>query len=121
MRRALVPVDIMSPDANVRWRILLAGQVARSIDRGVTWQTQSTGVSIVLTAGAAPAAAVCWLVGPGGVVVLSTDGRTWQRLAFPDASDLIAVRATDAVNATVTAADGRTFSTTDGGKSWRQP
>ena len=121
MRRALVAVDVVSPDPGMRWRLLPAGQVARSIDRGVTWQTQSTGASITLTAGAAPAPTVCWLVGPGGVVVLTTDGVTWQRLAFPDASDLIAVRATDAANATVTTADGRTFRTTDGGKSWRQP
>jgi len=121
MRRALVLLEIVSPDPSMRWRLLPAGQVARSIDRGVTWQTQSTGASIMLTAGSAPAPTVCWLVGPGGVVVLSTDGATWQRLAFPDASDLIAVRATDAVNATVTTADGRTFRTTDGGKSWRQP
>jgi hypothetical protein len=121
LRRALVPVDVVSPNPRMRWRLLPAGQVARSIDRGVTWQTQSTGVPITLTAGAAPAPTVCWLVGPGGVVVLTTDGVTWRRLAFPDASDLIAVRATDAVNATVTTADGRTFRTTDGGKSWRQP
>jgi len=121
MRRALVAVDVVSPDPGMRWRLLPAGQVGRSIDRGVTWQTQSTGAPITLTAGAAPAPTVCWLVGPGGVVVLTTDGVTWQRLAFPDASDLIAVRATDAANATVTTADGRTFRTTDGGKSWRQP
>jgi len=121
LRRALVPVDVVSPDPGMRWRLLPAGQVARTIDRGMTWQTQSTGVSTTLTAGAAPAPTVCWLVGPGGVVVLSTDGVTWQRLAFPDASDLIAVRATDAANAIVTTADGRTFRTTDGGKSWRQP
>jgi len=52
-------------------------------------------------------------------VVLSIDGRTWQRVQFPEAIDLTAVRAPDATNAIVTAADGRTFTTADGGRTWR--
>jgi hypothetical protein len=112
--------EIVSPDASVRWRILPDGQVVRSIDRGAVWQQQSTGAS-TLTAGAAPSRDVCWLVGPAGIIVLTTDGVTWQRVAFPHAISLVAVRATDGSNATVTAADGRTFTTTDGGKNWRQP
>ena len=112
--------EIVSPDASVRWRILPDGQVVRSIDGGAVWQQQSTGAS-TLTAGAAPSRDVCWLVGPAGIIVLTTDGVTWQRVTFPQAISLVAVRATDGSNATVTAADGRTFTTTDGGKSWRQP
>ena len=73
----------------------------------------------MLTAGAAPSRDVCWLVGPSGTVVVSTDGRTWQRVPVPEAIDLTAVRASDGLNATVTAVDGRTFTTTDAGKSWR--
>ena len=65
---------------------------------------------------------VCWLVGRGGVVLLSTDGRNWRRVAFPEATDLSAVQATDARAASVSSADGRTFSTTDGGVTWvRRP
>jgi hypothetical protein len=118
---AASPVLIASPDPNIRWRIVPGGEVARTIDGGGTWQAQSTGASVALTAGAAPAPTVCWLVGPGGTIVVSTDGRTWQRVTFPEMLDLIAVRAVDASSATVTGADGRTFSTIDGGKSWRQP
>jgi hypothetical protein len=120
---AAAPVAIVSPDPNVRWQVFppSGGRVARSTDGGDTWQMQSTTVNVALTAGAAPAATVCWLVGAAGTVVLSTDGRTWQRLPFPQTIDLVSVRASDAANATVTSADGRTFSTTDGGKTWRQP
>ena len=118
---ASTPPEVVSPDASVRWRLLAGGQVARSIDRGATWQDQSTGVSIALTAGAAPSRDVCWLAGPGGTIVVSIDGLTWRRVAFPEAIELVSVRASDASNATVTAADGRRFTTTDGGKSWRQP
>jgi photosystem II stability/assembly factor-like uncharacterized protein len=64
---------------------------------------------------------VCWLVGRAGTVLLSTDGATWQLRTFPEGIDLVAVRATDAKTATVTASDGRLFSTTDGGATWSTP
>jgi len=120
MAKALaVPTVIMSPDANIRWRIVRGDGVERSIDGGTTWEIQSTAVPATLTAGAAPSPTICWLVGPGGLVVVSTDGKTWQRVSFPEAIDLTSIRASDAANATVTAIDGRTFTTVDGGKTWR--
>jgi photosystem II stability/assembly factor-like uncharacterized protein len=101
----------------VRWR--MAGfSVQRSTDGGANWETQSTGNAAELTAGAAPSAAVCWVVGRGGVVLLSVDGRSWRRLAFPEMTDLSTVRARDARSASVSTADGRTFSTTDAGATW---
>ena len=109
---------IVSPDANVRWR--LAGRdVERSTDGGRTWQLQPTGWEIELLAGAAPAPTVCWIVGRRGLVLRSTDGATWQRLPFPQATlDLAAVTARDALDATVTDANGRRYRTTDAGKTW---
>jgi photosystem II stability/assembly factor-like uncharacterized protein len=94
--------------------------VEYSNDSGSTWQTLSTGVSAGLTAGASPSSSVCWLVGRSGTVVLSTDGRRFQRVTFPEAVDLIAISAVDARTATVTTADGRRFSTADGGRTWQQ-
>ncbi len=114
-----VPTEVVSPNQNVRWRILVAGVVERSTDGGTNWQRQSTGVPVMLTAGAAPSPTICWLVGPGGIVLLSTDGRTWRRIPFPEAIDLASIRASDEANATVTAADGRMFTTNDGGNTWR--
>ena len=118
-RFALAPNGvIVSPDPNVRWR-LLGTTVERSIDSGRTWQAQPTGTTLELLAGAAPAPDVAWIVGRSGLVLLSTDGETWRRLPFPDpAADLVGITAPDAASATVTAADGRTYRTTDGGKSW---
>ena len=109
---------VVSPDPNVQWRV--AGTtVERSIDGGRTWRTQSTGTSVDLLAGSSPAPAVCWIVGRSGVVLLSTDGDTWRRLAFPDTTvDLAAVSARDSVTADVTAADGRVYHTSDGGRTW---
>jgi photosystem II stability/assembly factor-like uncharacterized protein len=50
---------------------------------------------------------------------LSIDGRTWQLIPIPEAIDLKFISASDANKATVTAADGRTFTTIDGGKTWQ--
>jgi hypothetical protein len=54
-------------------------------------------------------------------VLLTTDGATFTRLPFPETVDLVAVTATSATTAEVTAADKRTFHTTDGGRTWRVP
>jgi photosystem II stability/assembly factor-like uncharacterized protein len=116
-RAEVAAIEITSPDPMVRWRI--AGPtVQRSTDGGAGWETQSTGTVAGLTAGAAPSPLVCWVVGRGGVVLLSTDGRSWRRVAFPEATDLSTVRARDARAAAVSTADGRTFSTTDAGVTW---
>jgi hypothetical protein len=110
-------IEIVSPNPSVRWRI--AGAVVeRSTNGGSTWEAVPTGVAAELTAGAAPSLTVCWLVGRGGVVLRSIDGLSWSRVAFPEMTDLSAVRATDARNASVSTVDGRTFSTTDGGTTW---
>jgi hypothetical protein len=116
-RAEVAAIEITSPDPMVRWRIV-GPMVQRSTDGGASWETQSTGAVADLTAGAAPSPLVCWVVGRGGVVLLSTDGRSWRRVAFPEATDLSAVRARDARAAAVSTADGRTFSTTDAGVTW---
>lgn len=119
-RSLATSLDVASPDPLVRWRIRGA-VVERTSDGGKSWDAAATGLTGAaadLTAGAAPAANICWLVGRGGVVLLTTDGRTWKRIAFPEATDLSAIRATDAQRATVTAADGREFVTVDGGATW---
>jgi photosystem II stability/assembly factor-like uncharacterized protein len=70
-------------------------------------------------AGAAPSANVCWLAGRQGLVLRTTDGQRFQRVSLADRGDISAIRATDALHATVTMADGRQFTTIDGGVSWR--
>jgi photosystem II stability/assembly factor-like uncharacterized protein len=73
---------------------------------------------MTLTAGSSPSPSICWLVGPEGTVLITTDGRTWQRMNFPEAVDLVSIRATDDKTATVTAVDGRVFTTTNRGLTW---
>jgi hypothetical protein len=114
--------EIASPDPSFRWRIGAAGAVEHSTDGGSTWELLPTGVVSDLTAGNSPSSSVCWLVGRAGTVLLSTDGRRWRQVAFPEATDLVAVQASDSQTASVTTADGRTFRTADGGVRWdRRP
>ena len=82
---------------------------------------QKVEASDLVTARATPSPNVVWRVGRAGLVQLATDGRTFTRLPFPEAVDLTAVTATDQSHAVVTAADGRTFQTADGGRTWQRP
>jgi hypothetical protein len=88
---------------------------------GPMWPAPPADVAARITAGSASSADVCWIVGRAGTVLRSTDRQTWQRITLPVAVDLSSVNATDARSATVVTADGRTFSTVDGGMTWTQP
>ena len=109
--------EMVSPDPLVRWRVRGA-VLEKSADAGKTWQPVKTGVTTELTGGAAVSATACWVVGRGGVVLLTTDGQTWRRLTFPEPTDLSSVRATDARTATVTTVEGREYTTSDAGATW---
>jgi hypothetical protein len=109
---------VVSSNPSTRFRLLRGGGVQRSADGGATWRTEVTGATDTLTAGASPSPSVCWLVGPSGTVLISTSGAAWRRLGFPEAVDLRSVTASDGDTATVTAVDGRSFVTTDGGRTW---
>jgi hypothetical protein len=118
------------PDAERREDALRQGAIAGQLQTralfatplcGPMWPQVPADVANQISAGSAPSGDVCWLVGRAGTVLLSTDHQSWQRVNIPEAVDLSRVTATDARTATVIAADGRTFSTADGGVTWRQP
>jgi hypothetical protein len=112
---------VTSPAQAVAWRIGAAGSIERSVDGRRTWQKQDSGVTANLLAGAAPSETVCWVVGQRGTVLRTIDGRTWETVGAPAAVDLVEVTARDAMVATVVGADGRRFSTIDGGRTWQNP
>jgi hypothetical protein len=113
-----VAAGIISRDPAVRWRLAGPGVVQRSTDQGASWARLETGVVAVFTAGSAPSASVCWLVGPRGLVLVTTDARVWRRVASPTSDDLVAVEATDESTANVHTSTGAAFRTTDGGTTW---
>jgi hypothetical protein len=112
-------VRIPTPDRSVIWRAGEAGLVERSEDGGKTWKGQITSASADLLAGSAPAPNVCWVVGRGGTILLTTDGENWRKINSPTDADLVGIHATNAKKATVEASDGTRFVTEDGGVTWR--
>ncbi len=111
-------VVVPSPDPSIRWRIS-GPSVERTTDGGTNWSPVFTGTA-QLAAGSAPSASTCWIVGQSGTVLLSADGRTFTPVPLPDRVDLTGVQATDARTASVHAADGGTWVTADGGRSWER-
>jgi len=114
---AAQPVIFATPAGDVRWRIA-GGRLERSTDAGSSWAPAPLAFDVFVVAGAAPSADVCWVVGRGGQVLISVNGQPFTRTAFNDSADLVGVTAIDALRATVQAADGRSFTTTDGGATW---
>ena len=55
-----------------------------------------------------------------GVVLVTTDARTFTRVPFPEPVDLAMVTASGPRAASVTTADGRVFETSDAGLTWRR-
>lgn len=67
---------------------------------------------------ASPDGLLRWRILGGRLERSTTSGKTWEAVTVPQAVDLTAVRATSAMTATVTAADGRQFRTDDQGNTW---
>ncbi|MEQ1912901.1 MAG: hypothetical protein ABMA15_29065, partial [Vicinamibacterales bacterium] len=95
--RSIAPVQervgwttVVAPDRVAQWRFD-GSQVQRSTDRGVTWTAVDQSQASQIRAGSAPTSSVCWLVGGGGLVLLTTDGASWNRSPLPAAVDLVSV------------------------------
>jgi hypothetical protein len=112
------PAEIVAPGGTVRWRILGGRQVERSTTAGREWTLADIASPELLAAGAAPSPSVCWIVGRSGAVYVTTNGVRFERLPFPETSDLILVTAVDDRTANVSAADGRSWRTVDQGRTW---
>ena len=84
----------------------------------MTWHGKLPKQNAHYTAGSAPGAKVCWLVGNDGIILLTQDAANWQTIPPPAQTDFVAVAARDAWTATVTTANGRKFTTTNQGESW---
>jgi len=110
----------VSPEGNVVWRFGPKGLIEKSTDAGKTWNRQKSPVTVDLVTGSPPSEKVCWAVGASGTVLRTTDGELWEKLASPTTENLIFVTARDALNASITSNSGKTFVTTDGGKTWRE-
>ena len=115
---SLLNLQIPTPDPKILWMIAGPGAIQKSENGGASWKTEYLDTRALLVAGAAPSAKICWLVGANGTILRTTNGAHWKTISAPAVADFVRVEAVDALTATVTAMDGRKFSTSDGGKSW---
>jgi Photosynthesis system II assembly factor YCF48 len=115
------PKIILAANTTVRWRVLSAGRIEQSVDSGITWVPQKSGVKVELLAGSAPSEAVCWIVGRGGIVLRTTDGGGhWNKVVSPIRGDVTGVQAADAMTAEIFDANKSSrFVTHDGGATWQ--
>jgi len=119
-------VAAATPNSQVVWSFGDGGLIARSNDGGQTWTHQYSPAQTDLLAGSAPSESACWLVGRNGAIIRTIDGVHWELVPSPPQAeqnrqppDWTFVSARDAQSATIGAADGRRFSTTDAGRSWQ--
>ena len=115
---AIALTEIVAPGGTARWRIVGGRRIERAPGPGGEWAPALIDASDLLTAGAAPSATVCWIVGRRGAVYVTADGMRFVRVPFPEMSDLVSVTATDVQRATVSSADGRSWTTVDQGRTW---
>jgi hypothetical protein len=114
------PIVIPTPDSSILWRVTGSHEIQLSRDIGVTWETQLTETDVNLVTGSAPTSKVCWVVGRHGTILRTVDGENWQTVKSPTELDLTAVKAEDADSATITAGDGTTYETKNGGGKWKR-
>jgi hypothetical protein len=114
--RARVPLVVRASDL-IQVRVN-RDRIERTSDGGTTWQTERSGLSSPMLAGACVSTDVCWLGGAGGHVLRREPGGRWVEGRIPSDARVAAIDARDASRAIVTVSDGRRFSTSDGGQSW---
>jgi photosystem II stability/assembly factor-like uncharacterized protein len=60
------------------------------------------------------------MVGRSGTIIRTTDGEHWELIGAPTTENLTAVSASSAHDVAITTASGQSFTTSDGGVTWRQ-
>ena len=113
-----------APVAN--WELSPKGGVQRSFDSGKTWQSVTVGGNGAGFRAVFSSGAQVWVGGTAGALYHSADsGLTWTKIVPAIAgqklqSDIGRIEFSDLQTGAVTAANGETWLTTDGGQTWRR-
>jgi hypothetical protein len=101
------------------WGLSPNGDVQRSFDFGKTWQ-------IVPVADGSPFRAISsvgndvWVGGNAGALYHSPDaGQSWTKIVPVSSDDITHIEFSDPQNGLLNTANGQSWSTSDGGRSWR--
>ena len=109
-----------------KWQVTDAGNLQRSLDGGKSWESVSVGPAVRLRVVAANGFQV-WAGGNGGALFHSGDSGAHfaavkiHRKHVAVTGDIVSLTFTDARHGRIETADHDVWTTTDGGKSWRQP
>lgn len=127
-RRPLPPIaggayalyrDIDFPAAGKGWAVGDGGTIAKTVNGGETWTTQSSSVSSRLTAVDFVTTNVGFAVGRSGVILRTRDGGAhWVKLSSGTQKRLSAVCFVDASRGWVVGKSGVRLRTTNGGRTW---
>lgn len=105
--------------AALSWSLASDGQVQRSVDSGKTWQIVPVVDGLSFHAISSVAGDV-WVGGKAGALYHSADsGQNWKKAEFVSTNDITHIEFSDQQNGMVSTANGQTWSTSDGGRSWR--
>jgi photosystem II stability/assembly factor-like uncharacterized protein len=112
-------IEVPSNQPSRKWRIT-GNRIERTDDGGATWTVQRQVPNEAIAAASAPAVAVAWFVGRGGLALVTTDsGVTFTDVSLAEPLDIAGVTATDARRASIFTVTGRRFRTEDGGRTWQ--
>lgn len=115
-----VPPIAVAPDGSVRWRINNQFVVRYDNNSAIGTALYRLKDEETITAGAAPNGSTLWLVGKSGVVLVSLDGMSFNRVDLPERVDIVRIVTAGSQSLTVMTSDGRQFRTNDFGGTWRQ-
>jgi Photosynthesis system II assembly factor YCF48 len=107
-----------------RWQLSPEGQLQRSFDQGLTWESAPLVDRMKITAWSAVGTDI-WVGGAAGVLYHSSDNGWKWTLVKPTAgevalkADVTKLEFTDAQHGTVTTSDGQVWTTADGGRNWQ--
>jgi hypothetical protein len=117
---------LFAPMVAPRWTLTSDGTLQRSFDLGRSWQTIQVSSQASFRALAANGKDI-WVGGAKGALYHSSDaGRNWAQVQPVAAGqtltdDIIGVEFPDLLNGKLTTANKETWTTADGGQTWRKP
>jgi photosystem II stability/assembly factor-like uncharacterized protein len=111
--------SVITPDDKNIWVIGAYGAIFHSVDGGVTWKAQTSGVNWLLADGVFLNTKEGWVAGLNGTILHTADsGETWQKQNTGTDKHLFAVSFVDPQNGWAIGEWNTIIHTADGGKTW---
>lgn len=111
--------DVYFVDPNIGWIFSDSDTILHTMDGGISWSIQSTGIDYAITDACFYNANVGWIVGDLGTILKTEDGgNTWTELNSNLFDLLTSIYFIDDQTGWVVGESGVVVKTTDGGETW---